>query len=359
MMAQKRNWGRKILVAVAVFIAFNFLIAMPVMTVIVYETIFNKRYEPASWTRFEVSDFEGLSVEECFFPSNEGQSLAGYHYSGGVNNPLGVVVLAHGLGCGGQNSMMPFADLFTDSGYLVFSYDATGNDRSDGEDVNGLPQGVADLDYALRYVKDCPRYKGLPIFLLGHSWGGYSVGAVLNLHSDVAGAVLISGADTSLGLMVEDSKKIVGPLVYPEIPYLALYERLKFGEYSGYSVLDGFAACDAKIVVVHSTDDATVPVTIGYDQFYEEYAEDPRFTFVSFDDRGHDRPYCSPAAFERTERLNEAYLEFVDEQGLEHGARTKEIFFEQYEDWVLCFELDPDLCALILQTFGQCIGAEG
>ena len=175
----------------------------------------------------------------------------------------------------------------------------------------------------------------------------------------MAGAVLISGADTSLELMVQDSKKIVGPLVYPEIPYLALYERLKFGEYSNYSVLDGFAACDAMVVVVHSTDDTTVPTSIGYDQFHKEYGTDPRFTFITYNDRGHDRPYCSPEALERTDRLNEAYLAYVENNGREHNAETKEEFFAQYEDWILCYELDPDLCDRILQTFGRCISAEG
>ena len=49
---------------------------------------------------------------------------------------------------------MDVADYLSSNGYLVFAYDATGNDESEGDAVNGLPQGIIDLDYAIRFIKE-------------------------------------------------------------------------------------------------------------------------------------------------------------------------------------------------------------
>ena len=61
--------------------------------------------------------------------------------------------MAHGFGGGGHNGYLNVVDYFTKNGYLVFTYDATGNDESEGAAVGGLPQGLIDVDYALRFVK--------------------------------------------------------------------------------------------------------------------------------------------------------------------------------------------------------------
>ncbi|GFI19069.1 hypothetical protein IMSAGC009_04249 [Lachnospiraceae bacterium] len=88
-------------------------------------------------------------------------------------------VMAHVFGGGGHNSYMDCVNYFACHGYYVFSYDATGNDESEGEGVGGLPQGVIDLDYAITFVEESGKFPSLPIVLFGHSWGGYSVSSVL------------------------------------------------------------------------------------------------------------------------------------------------------------------------------------
>ncbi len=342
---------KRILLGVLAILLANVFVVMPVVTVVVYETVFSQRYQPVPWTEFEVSDFASLRVEECTFPSNNSQTLAGYQYDK-IGQPVrGVVVLSHGLGCGGQNAMMPFADYFTSEGYLVFSYDVTGNGKSEGDSVEGLPQGVADLDYALRYVSTVSQYQNLPLFLLGHSWGAYSAGAVLNLHPDIAGAVLISGPDRSLDLMLQESNNRVGVLGYTGLPYLMLYERLKFGEYATYSVLDGVSESDAKILFVQSRDDLTVSPEIGYDKFLRQFGNDARISFHCYEDRGHDRLFYSRNAEVFREQLNADYLRYVEESGKEHGEEVKVAFFSDYPEWQRCFELDSELMEEICTLF--------
>ena len=81
-------------------------------------------------------------------------------------------VIAHGFGGGGHNSYMDVANYFASNGYYVFAYDVTGCDKSEGEGVGGVPQGVIDLDHAISFVEDNNEIPELPIMLFGHSWGG-------------------------------------------------------------------------------------------------------------------------------------------------------------------------------------------
>ena len=158
---------------------------------------------------------------------------------------------------------MDVADYFTSNVYLAFAYDATGNDKSEGDSVEGLPQGVIDLDYALRYIKQSDEYKDLPVVLFGHSWGGYSVGSVLNCHPDVRAAVIVAGFNRSADLFEQQGESMIGFGIKPFMPWFSLYERLKFGEYASYSAIEGFAGTNAGIMVIQSRDDETVrPETV-------------------------------------------------------------------------------------------------
>lgn len=352
----KRRGGRlkTALLALLCFLIAVVFVMMPIFTIFIYEDNFGSRFETAEWMEYSVNDFDGLMLEECSFPSNNGQLLAGYKYSKDVEPTKGVAVLAHGFGGGGHNTYMDIADYFTSNGYLVFAYDCTGNDKSEGDSVEGLPQGVIDLDYALRYVKQLPEYKDLPIVLFGHSWGGYSVGSVLNCHPDVEAAVLVAGFDKSTDLFEQQGESMIGGGIKLFMPYVSLYERFKFGEYADYSAVDGFNNTDADIMVIQSKDDATVLPENGYDKFFEVYADDPRFTFLEYEDRGHSYIYYSQAAKSYREQLNEDYTAYVEENGGEYNAEIKAEFMEKYLDKSKCYELDYELMGRILELYDSC-----
>ena len=330
------------------------LVVIPLLTIIIYESIFGARYETASWLAFSAEDFEGLRVEACEF-SSEDQTLAGYLYSGEAAGeaPKGVVILAHGMGGGGQNGYMPFANAFAQAGYLVFAYDATGNDQSEGDSVEGLPRGLIDLDNAINYLCGREESDGLPLFLFGHSWGGYAVGTVLNLHPEVAGAVIVSGFNESEDLIRHQGEQIVGGAVHLLAPYVSVYEALKFGDYAGLSAVDGMAQSNARIMIVHSRDDQTVPTEYGYDTFYEAFGDNDRFHFVLYEDRGHDSLFYSEEARAYREELNAEYLAYVETHGGEHNAEIKTEFMSEYLDKQRCFEPDPDLMSQILTMFEE------
>ncbi len=339
---------------VGVLLAIAFII-LPVTTIAVYESTFGTRYETASWVAFSVEDHEGLQVERSDFRSGDG-TLAGYKYSKADQEIKGVVVIAHGLGGGGHNAYMPFVDRFTSNGYYVFAYDARGNDNSGGE-VEGIPQGLIDLDNAICHAEAIGEYQDLPLMLFGHSWGGYSVGNVLNMHPEVKAAVIIAGFNESKDLIGYQGQQMLGGFIKVLMPYVGLYERIKFGsEFTSVSAISGMENTQAGIMVVHSKNDTIVPTQFGYDKFYEAFGDSDRFTFVLYEDRGHNDLLYSEAALAYKEQLNADYASYVEDTGRGYSAEVKEEFMNGHLDKKQCFEPDPILVEQILElydTYGQ------
>lgn len=278
---------RAIIIVVCVVLAI-FLVVLPAITMFLYSTVFGVRYETQPSRMNLVANYPGLQRARYEITSNEGQTVVGYHYYREDRDPKALVVMAHGIGGGGHNSYMDLDDYFTQNGYDTFAYDVTGNDESEGSNVRGLPQGVIDLDYVLDFIESSEDFAGLPIMLFGHSWGGYSVSSVLNEHPEVTAVCAVAGFDRSTDLLEAQGKQMAGPAIYLMLPYLKLYERLKFGEYSTQTAMEGFEKTDAKILIVHSEDDNTVPIIYGYDIYYEVYANDPDFKFIRYTDKGHN-----------------------------------------------------------------------
>ena len=271
------------------------------LSVSIYNSNFNKRFTSYEPMVLHTDDFEGLQRERYEFTSDKGQKLTGYLYSAG-KEPRGIIVIAHGFGAG-HNSYMDCADYFAQHGYNVFAYDATGNDESEGEGVGGLPQGVADLDYAVSFVERS--FPDLPVAVFGHSWGGYSACAVLNDHPEVRAVIECCGCNRSSDLFEAGGLEQAGSLIYTMMPFIRLHERIHYGKYAVKTAMDGFAASDAAVMVVHSADDGVVPIRYGYDVYYAQYKNDPRFVFQRFEDRGHNHIFNDTRYFnEFTADLN-------------------------------------------------------
>lgn len=262
------------------------LLVLPILSVATYECVFGHRYGGGGG--YKVEDFPGLMRTAYGIESDNGQRLDAYNYYREGQPIKGIVIMAHGFGGGGQAMYMPFADVFAQNGYYAFAYDATGYDLSEGDSMKGLSQGVIDLDKVITFVEGQEEFKDLPIMLFGHSWGGYCVSAVLNMHPEVTAVCELSGFNKTTDLFLADGLYMVGPLIYPMMPYITIYDKIKFKEEASLTAVDGFANTDAKIMIIHSSDDNTVPIEYGYDVFFEEYGDDPRFTFVRYSDRGHE-----------------------------------------------------------------------
>jgi dipeptidyl aminopeptidase/acylaminoacyl peptidase len=279
----------------------------------VYRDFF-KRESASETRRRTIDEFKGLKVKECTFPSNRGQRLAGYLYSKENLTPKGVVIMAQGLGLGGHCVNMDAADYFTSSGYLVFAYDATGTDKSEGKSVIGMPQGVIDLSYAISCVEQDSEMKKYPIVLYGHSWGAYCVCAVLNVHPEIKAVAAVSGFNKPSEFYKTGLEKL-SPFLGP---YFNLYEKIKFGKYADYSSLSGFANTKAGVMIIQSRDDRNVPEASGYDLYYAKYRDDSRFRFKLYEDRGHMFIFYTDAARKYDRQYMHEETSLLTEYGQTH-----------------------------------------
>lgn len=304
-MKKKKSW-KKILLAVLLCVFALLIGGWWYFSVSIYNENFNKRFESYEPYTLRVEDFDGLRREKYTFASDQGQMLTGYLYSA-CDEQKGILVIAHGFGAG-HNSYMDCANYFAQRGYLVFAYDATGNDESEGSGVGGIPQGVIDLDRAISFVEESGNFPSLPIVLFGHSWGGYSACSVLKYHPEVKAVVECSGCNRSSDLFEAGGKEQAGDVIYTMMPFVRLHERIKYGKYASNTALDGFAASQAAVMIVHSADDGVVPITYGYDVYYKKYQDDPRFTFIRLEDRGHNYVYDDTAYIDE---LNAAFADWL------------------------------------------------
>jgi dipeptidyl aminopeptidase/acylaminoacyl peptidase len=193
--------------------------------------------------------------------------------------------------------------------------------------------------------------------LFGHSWGAYSVGNVLNLHPEVAGAVIVAGFNESEDLMLNYSGKVFGPFAEGLMTYVEAYERVKFGKkVTKISTIDGLKKTDAQIMIVHSKDDKVVPTDYGYDKFYEEFKDNERFTFVLYEDRGHNHPYYSKQAWEYQKNLNKSYHEYLKKYKKKNNKKSRLDYMKNHLDKKKCYEPDGELMDRIIKMYDK--GAE-
>lgn len=344
---------KRIVIILSVILILLLLVIPFGISVMIYEDNFDSRYVTYAPMARNIEEFEVLQVQNYSFPSNKGQILAGYKYYKELENFKGVVVLAHGLGGGGHNSYMDIADYFASNGYVVFAYDATGNDESEGSSVKGLPQGIIDLNYAIEFVKQTADFKDLPIMLFGHSWGGYSVGSVLNLEPDIKAAVMVAGFNKSMDMIEEEGRRIAGKGIDILLPYISLYEKIKFGKYASYNCVSGFENTDTGIMILHSMDDKMISPKNSYDIFYDLYKDNPRFHFVKYENRGHDYVYYSDQSREYKDEFNKKFDEYVNSLDGDLTVELKEEYLNENLDKKLLYAFDEELMDNIVKFYDE------
>ena len=358
----KKKSKKKILLIAVLSIIILLTIGWWAFCVNIYNENFNVRGDSYEPLMLRTEDFDGLKCTEYSFSSDHRQMLAGYLYSVGENQK-GIVVLAHGFGGGGHNSYMDCADYFARNGYYVFAYDATGTDQSEGDGVGGVPQGVIDLDHAISFVEQNSDIPDLPIVLFGHSWGGYSVCAVLTYHPEVNAVIECSGFDRSSDMFESGGKSQAGGVIYTMTPFIRIYERFKYGKYAANTAMDGFDAADAFVMIVHSADDDVIGIEYGCDKYYKKYKDDTRFTFIRFEDRGHNEIFNDPENTYKDE-FNAAFDQWLGTLDYDYKSEeNRDRFIKEKADYITenldharwSNRLDGDLFARFLEFYDMAI----
>ena len=350
-MKTRRKVGKIVLIVLLV-LAILFCIASPIVVQILFNDIFARTTPPepgltSSILYEDVAD--RYDREPVSFPSG-GNRLTGHLYCG--NNPEGLVVISHGLG-GGEESYLPEMMYFADHGYQVLCYSNTGCWDSEGKNCVGLNQSVLDLDAALTWVEEESRFDGVPVFLFGHSWGGYAVAAIFHFDHDIAASASVAGFNQAMPMIMEWGEGMMGPLIYLEYPFIWLNQKLTFGGTFGLTAVNAINSTDTPILILHGSGDTTV----GYDTVSIIAKKDGitnpnvRYLVCSEDRRdGHNNLLYSPAAMDYMDEVNETGSR-LDEQY--DGDVPEEVLRDYYAsiDKSRVWELDPGVMGSILTLY--------
>lgn len=323
-----------------------------------YEMVFGRRFTTTDDLGLVTTeDFDGLiKTEEQFFTDKQNLLRGGFFYmedgiSGEGAKYKGVVVVSHGFG-GGYAWYLPQIAYLARNGYLVFAFDKTGNDSSNGKEVYGLPQGIIDLEYALDYVRGAPIAKGLPILLYGHSWGGYSSCAVLQTQKDITAVASLSGFNTSQDMLMYQGSAFFGEYIRYLSPFLYFCDKMRFGEYADYSSLNGLRETDADVILLHSDDDGTIPIDSSFKLYKEELGDHANLTFVPLSGKKHDVYFSEEATVYRVN--NRELLNKIESYPDDDKFDSELLFYLQF-DRIAANAVDESVMKVIIDFFDKAV----
>lgn len=254
--------------------------------------------------------------------------LSAYLY--GEENEKGIIVIAPGHSDANDIKLYEMR-FFVDAGYAVIGFDYTGCYTSEGKAFGGYAQAVYDLDVLLSTIEENPEFADKPIYLFGHSLGGYAVAAVLGMGHDVKAVVSASGFDTPEEQWQYSIRKYTG-WFYPLVkPFNSLFINLKYGEDKDLSAVAGINSVNIPVLVISAEDDSFYG---GKSPIYNRKDEisNPNCAFILMDKENH----------------NGHYDYFLTDAALEYRAEKPEINIDKELYW----EHDADVMQTIIDFYG-------
>lgn len=231
-----------------------YLIIIPIIIAIIHSIVMGKytyaKYDSDKYLLYaDIAD--KYPREEIKIPSGN-NILSAYLY--GKENTKGVIVVAPGHGDSNDIKLYEVR-YFVDAGYQVLGFDYTGCYTSEGKRLGGYTQAVYDLDSILTYCDNNDSFSNLPIYLFGHSMGGYAVTTILNFEHRVDAVVSASGFN-SASEQWECSVKRFIRFAYPIIRPLNLaFIYFEYGEDKDLSAIDGINTVDIPVLVISADKD--------------------------------------------------------------------------------------------------------
>lgn len=313
--AVKKSKGKRILKIVIIILCILVLVFSLVSffaVKIIFRDMFGRADIPeySAFIRYDdVSD--KYEREEVSFKSGE-NTLTGHIY--GNSNEKGLVVISHGIG-GYSESYFDEIRYFADNGYKVFAFDNTGSGRSEGDGTTGMAQSAIDLEAALTFAESDERLNSLPIFLFGHSWGGYAVTAVLDNGHDIAAAASVAGYNSPMGIIYEFGQNMLGkPFAFIEYPFMWLNNKLLFGSEANVSAVDSINSTDTPVMIIHGNGDETVKYDGASIIAQKENITNPNVVYktIEGETNGHNSLFYTAEAVRYQNEINDAYAELEE-----------------------------------------------
>lgn len=316
-MAKIRTRKQKLLrgLVVTLVIILVFAIVNLATAKIIYDLLF-PQFEYSSYDLALNIDYEEIKEDyprkEIGFFNNLDLRLQGYLYGEGNK---GIIVVAPGLSSGADDYLSLILGL-TDMGWRVFSFDTTGSFMSEGEDSVGFCQETEDLMAVIKTIKKDKELSSLPLFLIGHSRGGYAAACALDSDFDIKGVATISGANSPMEVTIDTSKNYVGNFAYAGYPFLYAYQAMIFGtEMTGMKASECISQSTCPTLIIQGTNDTVTPMDTCSIYAHRDEIENPNVEYLIYSDdnqNGHTNLIYSENAVLYAEDIDRQYDELAD-----------------------------------------------
>lgn len=204
----------------------------------------------------------GLGGREVHIATQRGRSLLGWLLPGGEHAAPGVVLL-HGWGAN-MEMMLPLARPLQAAGLTVLLIDARNHGGSDADTFSSLPRFAEDLDAAIDWLRTRAEVHPRQIAVIGHSVGAAAALLVASRRNDLAGVISLAAFAHPAGMM----RRWLAARRIPYLPlgwYVLRYVQHTIGHrFHDIAPLHRIARIPCPVLLVHGSEDSTVPVSDAY-----------------------------------------------------------------------------------------------
>ena len=347
------------LAILSIIVVMTISMAFKVVNVVISSN-FDCRYDDRHTLKyFTVDDFEDLKNEPIEFPSDKGQILKGFLYSSTKveeKDYKGLLVVAHGLGAGHLQYTTEI-NYFAQEGYLVFAFDDTGCNLSEGEKIIGVTQGLIDLDYALNFIKTNERLNKLPLVIFGHSMGAFASCNITAFdHPEIKGIVALAPFKDEVSMLYEEARANGLKFKFLVPMFKGKYKKRFKPEILKINTQTSLANSDSPHFIIAGDADPIVDYYGNFDKFRKEFESKENYRFLSVPNRFH-RPNLSQKAADydndtnyELQGMNAKYKGKVPAEEL-HG------FYDNL-DYNLLVEMDPLVMGRISTFLDECVSSK-
>lgn len=208
---------------------------------------------------------EDMEMKEVIISARDGYSLTGTIFQAD-NNPTQTVVVINAATAVPQHYYKPFATYLAEQGYTAVTYDYRGIGQSKPKHLRGFQ--ATSLDWTLQDMAGVvdwvqSTYQPQRLFMMGHSYGGQTVGMLPN--ADVVDALITFSAQSGYWGLQGGNRKYSALLhVYFTIPLLCrLYGYMPWSKFGSAEDLPKGAALEWARWCRYSNyflDDPTLPL---------------------------------------------------------------------------------------------------
>ena len=237
-----------------------------IITCIYYHFYFRYRSDGSINITYEtIEDVKNeFSVQKVSFHSGKYLLHGAIYKQKNLIYPKATILMFHGLGTGHYYLMNIIRD-FVNDGYQVFAYDRSGAALSEGPFIGDMTSCLYDAEMALEFIRLHPSLFNQPLYVFGHSMGGYTaLASLLFKKYHIEKLICVAGFDSE--------KYLVKSYVKWLAPFIGLRTFLRHGKYALMSGRKALKTTQAEVLYLQGKEDKIVPTKYS-GEIYQKIAK--------------------------------------------------------------------------------------